>query len=73
MSMMAEYKAARTAVRPLRTGRQISFGVVGVMFVLAGVFWIWGARHLARDTELAPRRLENSTATEFDVAGAKPA
>jgi len=34
-----------------------SFFVVGLMFLAAGVFWLLGARHLQRDTELAPTRL----------------
>ena len=34
-----------------------AFLIVGVMFVVSGIFWALGARHLARDTELAPRRL----------------
>lgn len=34
-----------------------SFAVVGVMFVVAGLLWLAGARHLERDTELAPSRL----------------
>jgi len=34
-----------------------AFLLVGVMFVASGIFWLLGARHLARDTELAPQRL----------------
>ncbi len=34
-----------------------AFLLVGVMFVVSGIFWTLGARHLARDTELAPTRL----------------
>jgi len=34
-----------------------AFLLLGGMFVLSGVLWLAGARHLARDTELAPRRL----------------
>ncbi|MES1167303.1 MAG: hypothetical protein ABUL68_04810, partial [Pseudomonadota bacterium] len=34
------------------------FVVVGVMFVVAGVLWLLGARHLQRDTERAPLQLE---------------
>ena len=33
-----------------------AFLLVGLMFVVSGVFWALGARHLARDTELAPAR-----------------
>jgi predicted MFS family arabinose efflux permease len=29
------------------------FGVVSVMILVAGVFWLWGAKHLKRDTEAA--------------------
>ncbi|MBI5387628.1 MAG: MFS transporter [Verrucomicrobia bacterium] len=34
-----------------------SFFVVGLTFVVAGVLWLCGARYLARDTALAPTRL----------------
>lgn len=33
-----------------------AFLLVGLMFVVSGMFWMLGARHLARDTELAPTR-----------------
>ena len=39
----------------------IGFLVVGVMFVVSGIFWVFGARHLARDTALAPQRLDAVT------------
>ena len=32
---------------------EAGFLVVGVMFLVAGVFWMLGARHLARDTQRA--------------------
>jgi MFS family permease len=36
----------------------LGFGLVTTFaYLLSGVFWILGARHLARDTELAPTRL----------------
>ena len=34
-----------------------SFLVVGLTFLIAGVLWLWGARYLARDTEMAPKRM----------------
>ena len=34
-----------------------SFLIVGLAFLIAGALWLWGARYLARDTELAPKRL----------------
>jgi MFS transporter, Spinster family, sphingosine-1-phosphate transporter len=34
-----------------------SFLIVGLAFLIAGLLWLWGARYLARDTELAPKRL----------------
>ncbi|MEK7676344.1 MAG: MFS transporter [Verrucomicrobiota bacterium] len=37
-----------------------SFLVVGLMFLLAGGLWLLGARHLKRDTDLAPTRLGGS-------------
>jgi MFS family permease len=33
------------------------FVVVSLFMVLGGAFWIWGARYLDRDTELAPQQL----------------
>ncbi|MDM7997717.1 MAG: MFS transporter [Acidobacteriota bacterium] len=35
-----------------------SFFWVGIMFLVAGVFWLAGIRYLKRDTELAPSRLK---------------
>ncbi len=37
-----------------------AFLVVGLTFLIAGALWLCGARHLARDTALAPRRLEEA-------------
>jgi MFS transporter, Spinster family, sphingosine-1-phosphate transporter len=34
-----------------------SFLVVGFTFLVAGIFWLLGIRHLERDTRLAPKRL----------------
>jgi MFS family permease len=52
------------AVSPLIIGAikdryslQTGFLVVSGMMVVAGLLWLWGARYLQRDTELAPRRL----------------
>jgi MFS family permease len=39
---------------------EVGFLVVGVMFLAAGVFWMLGARHLARDTQLASEQEEAS-------------
>jgi MFS family permease len=36
---------------------QVGFIVVSMLILLGGVFWLWGTRYLARDTELAPTRL----------------
>jgi MFS family permease len=38
-----------------------SFVVVGLMFLVAGVFWLLGAKYLKADTELAPTRFSRST------------
>jgi MFS family permease len=35
----------------------LAFQVVSVMVLVGGVLWLWGARYLKRDTELAPVRL----------------
>ena len=43
---------------------EAGFLVVGVMFLVAGVLWLCGARHLQRDTERAPNRLPS-----FPAAG----
>jgi MFS family permease len=34
-----------------------SFLLVGLMFLVAGIFWLIGSRYLKRDTEMAPKRL----------------
>ncbi|HVS36804.1 MAG TPA: hypothetical protein VMS17_14685, partial [Gemmataceae bacterium] len=39
-----------------RGGMDFSFCIVSLMILLAGVFWLWGAKYLKRDTELAPTR-----------------
>lgn len=39
-----------------RASMLVAFTFVGIMFLVAGVFWLLGARHLARDTALAPSR-----------------
>ena len=41
-----------------RKSLQAAFTVVSVFVLIGGVFWLWAARYLGRDTELAPRRLE---------------
>ena len=38
----------------------VAFLMVGLMFLVSAAFWMLGARHLARDTELAPTRLQAS-------------
>jgi hypothetical protein len=30
-------------------------------FLAAGPFWLWGMRHLGRDTSIAPSRLSDQT------------
>jgi MFS family permease len=40
-----------------------SFLIVGLAFLIAGVLWLWGARYLAHDTELAPKRLNQTSMT----------
>jgi MFS family permease len=39
-------------------GLRVGFLVVSFMILLGGLFWLWGARYLERDTILAPTRLE---------------
>ncbi|MBY0527584.1 MAG: MFS transporter [Gemmataceae bacterium] len=38
-------------------GRNTSFTVVSFAVLVGGLFWLWGARYLERDTRLAPTRL----------------
>ena len=40
-----------------RNGWDASFCVVSLMILLAGIFWLLGAKHLQRDTALAPTRI----------------
>jgi hypothetical protein len=39
---------------------KVAFQFVSVMVLLGGLLWLWGARFLQRDTELAPTRLPES-------------
>lgn len=39
-----------------RAGMNAGFVFMAVVMAGGGVFWIWGAKYLARDTELAPSR-----------------
>jgi predicted MFS family arabinose efflux permease len=41
-----------------RYNMNVAFLVVGLMFLVAGVLWFCGARHLGRDTQLASKRLD---------------
>jgi MFS family permease len=40
----------------------LAFQFVSVMVLLGGLLWLWGARFLQRDTELAPKRLPEDLA-----------
>ena len=40
-----------------RWGKPAGFEVVAAFLVLGGLLWLWGARHLKHDTEVAPQRL----------------
>lgn len=42
---------------------ETAFVLVSLILVLGGVLWLWGARFLQRDIELAPTRLEENKAT----------
>jgi hypothetical protein len=39
-----------------------AFGFVSIMVLIGGIFWLWGMKHLERDTALAPTRLGEPTA-----------
>jgi sugar phosphate permease len=41
-----------------RSDLKMGFLVVSAMILVSGVLWLWGARYLQRDTELAPKRLD---------------
>jgi hypothetical protein len=41
------------------SSREASFIMVSVAVLVGGLFWLWGARYLERDTALAPLRLES--------------
>jgi sugar phosphate permease len=36
-----------------------AFGFVSVMVLIGGILWLWGTKHLERDTLLAPTRLDS--------------
>jgi MFS transporter, Spinster family, sphingosine-1-phosphate transporter len=46
-----------------RHSMHAAFELVSAMFVASGMFWLWGARHLARDTALAAERYESAKRT----------
>ncbi len=37
----------------------VAFLIVSVLILVGGLLWLWGARYLQRDTELAPTRLDS--------------
>jgi MFS family permease len=39
---------------------KVAFLVVSATILLGGLLWLWGARYLARDTDLAPTRLTSA-------------
>ena len=45
-----------------RSSFAVAFAVVSIFILVGGLFWLWGARYLERDTALAPTRLETNTA-----------
>jgi MFS family permease len=42
-----------------RSGFALGFGLVSTLMLAGGVFWLWGAVYLQRDTELAPTRVRH--------------
>ena len=40
-----------------RSSMDVAFGVVSVVVLAGGVFWMMGVKHLERDTALAPTRI----------------
>lgn len=51
-----------------RDGLDFSFIVVSLTIAAAGVFWLWGARYLVRDTALAPMRVASHGAPAESAA-----
>ncbi|MBV9126223.1 MAG: MFS transporter, partial [Planctomycetes bacterium] len=39
------------------SNKKVAFAVVSAIILVGGVLWLWGARYLQRDTQLAPTRL----------------
>jgi sugar phosphate permease len=48
-------------------GMRTAFMFVSAPIALGGFLWLWAARYLARDTELAPRRLDDPLVPGFPV------
>jgi MFS family permease len=44
-----------------KSNMRLAFLLVSGTILAAGVLWLWGARYLQRDTELAPRRLDGAS------------
>lgn len=40
-----------------RAGMDAGFGFMAIIMAIGGLLWLWGAKHLKRDTELAPSRI----------------
>jgi len=49
-----------------------AFFVVAVVVALSGLLWIWGAKYLHTDTQLAGTRLAQQTPSGFEVVGPSP-
>ena len=49
-----------------RYGLRAAFVGVAFVFIIAGFCWLRGARHLARDTKLAPTRLRRAALTQSE-------
>jgi MFS family permease len=41
-----------------RAGMDAGFGFMAIIMAVGGLIWLWGARHLSRDTALAPFSLD---------------
>jgi MFS family permease len=47
-------------------GMDFTMLVTSLFLLLAGFFWLWGARHLERDTALAPQRIAHGPADDVN-------
>jgi MFS transporter, Spinster family, sphingosine-1-phosphate transporter len=55
-----------------RDGMDFSIGLTSLFLLVAGILWLMGARHLERDTALAPKRLAPRPITDTPETAIQP-